>query len=84
MAERCELSFPDCEGDATTTAEDDGETFPVCASCLARWNRDTRNTAENAAEAAHERIVDAFYGSSSPVTIEEQYQDAVEWKQRHR
>lgn len=84
MSERCELSLPECEGEATTTAEDDGETFPVCESCLARWNRDTRNREENAAEAAHERMVENFYGSSSPQSIQEQYDAAVEQKRTLR
>lgn len=86
MSERCELSLPECEGEATTTAEDDGETFPVCESCLTRWNRDTRNKEENAAEAAHERMVENYYGSSSPQTVQEQvdaaWQQRMEWRRR--
>lgn len=38
----------------------------------------------NAAEAAHERYLESFYGGSSPQTIKEQYEQAAAEKRRLR
>lgn len=47
-----------------------------CKPCFLQW--------ENAAEAAHERMVENYYGASSPQTEQERYDAAVEQKRTLR
>jgi len=38
----------------------------------------------SAAEAAYERMLSDYYGGSGPVTLQEQYNAASDWKRRNR
>lgn len=42
------------------------------------------NCATNLAEAAHERMLENYYGGSQPVTLDEQYQAAAKLKREQR
>lgn len=55
------------------TSCEDGEGRPICAECR-----------DNLAEAAHERQMEAFYGSGEPVTMDEMHRAAWEEKRRLR
>lgn len=68
----------------------------LCTRCWARKGRKTKATyieyghklcddcCSDAAEAAHERFLEDYYGGSGPVTIQEQYDAAVKARRELR
>lgn len=56
------------------------ETLWLCEPCYA--HETDQNVLDARAEAAHERMLENFYGASTPQTIHEQYQAAAEQKRR--
>lgn len=58
------LPCDNCDGERRGTADETGEV--LCESC-----------ATSRAEAAHERMLEDYYGGSGPVTLDEHYQAAA-------
>ncbi len=57
------------------TCEERGKTVP--ATSFDGLMALCRNCEVNEAEAAHERMLEDYYGGSGPVTLNERYQEAV-------
>lgn len=70
--------------------EEDGETVPAEYELDARYDGSggggflCDNCATNMAEAAYERKLDAYYGSSAPQTVQEHYDAAVKQREELR